>query len=382
MASWIKKVLLLALATGSSYSMAQSPDQPNLCFSNPMPRWDINKAYNISTTFQKDLCQVIVTFSDQRFPALFFTTVTPQQVCGNGEINQIMIPQAAPNGKAIIEQMCPFLAQKLCIGIMIEGGLEDPDAFAEMDQFTKQRLCADKTFPLDSTRPSTSSLALINTQTETVLTKIPKEISSYSSNFVLSTPSPSGATPFEPTTFITAMYTSSRSTSASKTQKTHTVHLDYGENAFNPNKVLGDVGDVVQFFFLSPGHTIVETSLEDPCTPAGGFESGSETRPDLVSGGRHFNNTISFTITALNSRYFGCGQPEHCLSGMVFAINAEEPRFSQFLKNIPSQARVIGSSTTTPTVVATQVLALESNNSPTPTICSVCPSSFVSSTLR
>ncbi|KAK6357232.1 hypothetical protein TWF718_001555 [Orbilia javanica] len=290
-----------------------------------------------------------------------------------------MIPRGAPNGKAIIEQMCPFLAQKLCVGIMIEGGLGDPDAFTQIDHFTERRLCAEKTF-VPQSAPSTFDPALSTTQTEGTSTVLQaaEETSSYTTDVALSRLLSAGATSSAstPTTFLTTVYISSKTTSTSKTQKTHMVHLDYGKNTFRPNQVFGEVGDIVQFFFLAPGHTVIETSLDDPCTPSGGFESGPETRSDLVSAGRHFNNTMSFTITMLNPRYFSCGRPGHCQNGMVFAVNANETVFSKFLQNIPSLPKSTLPSQTS--IVATQALALNSNNKPIPTICSVCPTPLTS----
>ncbi|KAF3263473.1 hypothetical protein TWF192_005754 [Orbilia oligospora] len=379
--------------------MARDLNDPGLCFSNPTPRWNVDVPYNISTTFRKGLCQVSVTFSDSRFPVLFFTTTQALDDCGDGEVNQIRLPTAVPNGIATIEQTCAWSSNSLCVSVSIEGGANDPTLFTETGHFTVERLCAkgitavatgtavmslpiSKDFqssPSPSSIPEDPLLGPTNPDGAT----IPSTSLSTSSptddaldrRLPVNTPTPSwGGTTFTTVTKFTSKPTSTSLTSTFVPQ-THTVYLDYSQNAFVPNQVEATVGDVVQFMFLSPGHTIMETSLQFPCTPESeGFESGLDTNP-----GRNFNNSISFTVTKLNPRYFACGQPEHCQSGMVFAVNAREPRFSQFVGNIKSSATSTSSATSLAsreTATSSGFVGLNSvnvDNNAALTVCSVCP---------
>ncbi|KAF3107607.1 hypothetical protein TWF102_006988 [Orbilia oligospora] len=372
--------------------MARDPNDPGLCFSNPAPRWNVDTPYNISTTFRRGLCQVSVTFSDNRFPVLFFTTTQALDDCGEGEVNQIRLPTAVPNGIATIEQTCAWSSNSLCVSVSVEGGANDPSLFAETGHFTVERLCA-KGITAVSTGTAVMSIPISKDfQSSPSPSSIPEDpllrptnpdgatipltsLSTFSSTddaldrrLPVNTPTPS----WGGTTFMTRFTSKPTSTPLTSTfvPQTHTVNLDYSQNAFVPNQVEATVGDVVQFMFLSPGHNIMETSLQFPCTPEiKGFESGLDTNP-----GRNFNNSISFTVTKLNPRYFACGQPEHCQSGMVFAVNAGELRFSQFLGNIKSSAT--SSLASRETATSSGIAGLNSinvDNNAAPTVCSVCP---------
>ncbi|KAF3084529.1 hypothetical protein TWF706_000748 [Orbilia oligospora] len=112
--------------------------------------------------------------------------------------------------------------------------------------------------------------------------------------------------------------------------QTHTVYLNHTRNTFKPIHKNATLGDVIRFVFLSPNHSVVETSFEYPCTPKeGGFASGSN-----INLNQRFNNSVSFTVDSLDPRYFACGQLGHCQTQEIFAINVNSFRFSQFAANI------------------------------------------------
>ncbi|KAK6507821.1 hypothetical protein TWF481_006242 [Arthrobotrys musiformis] len=384
--------IILSAVAALPLSAARDPSDPGLCFSNPTPRWNAAVPYNISTTFRRGLCQVSVTFSDDRFPVLFFTTTQALDNCGAGEVNQIRLPTAVPNGIATIEQTCAWSSGSLCVSVSIEGGAGDPTLFTETGHFTVERLCAndfavtttDVDAPLlEPTSFGTNTISVV--AASTTPSTDPLTPSRAGATVGRGTPGgtptnigePSNEATSSPTWISTAIMTLMTSTTKSTgtptpptsvfIPQTHTVNLDYSGNAFVPNQVSATVGDVIQFMFLSPGHSIIETSLQFPCIPEiEGFVSGSETSP-----GRNFNNSISLTVTKLNPRYFACGEVDHCQKGMVFAVNAGDLRFSQFVGNIKSSAT--RSTTNSQTVTFSPLSSVDISNEALPTACSVCP---------
>ncbi|KAI0818852.1 hypothetical protein BC629DRAFT_681159 [Irpex lacteus] len=106
---------------------------------------------------------------------------------------------------------------------------------------------------------------------------------------------------------------SASSTSSSSGQ----ILVQVGANggfAFTPSNFTADAGTLVTFIFgASIPHSVTQSTLDAPCTPAqGGFSSG------LTQG-----NTFSINITdASTPIYFFCEFPAHCGLGMVGAINA------------------------------------------------------------
>ncbi|KZV98861.1 hypothetical protein EXIGLDRAFT_274387 [Exidia glandulosa HHB12029] len=85
--------------------------------------------------------------------------------------------------------------------------------------------------------------------------------------------------------------------------------------------VSGDTFDLV--ISHSNYHSIVEVSLDDPCTPLqGGFDTG--TGP--------VNMTV--VLTSDEPIYFTCGHPGHCHAGEVGAINASPESMVHFTQEV------------------------------------------------
>jgi len=111
----------------------------------------------------------------------------------------------------------------------------------------------------------------------------------------------------------------------------------FGQLIFNPNQVTADVGDIVRFTFRSFNHSLVQSSLEQPCVPNDQFHSGF----------RQFNAAdsklmmLSFTVNSPEPQFFFCQQTtpvSHCDRGMVFAINPGEDMGS-FLDNVSHESQ-------------------------------------------
>ncbi|KAK5093227.1 hypothetical protein LTR70_004870 [Exophiala xenobiotica] len=126
------------------------------------------------------------------------------------------------------------------------------------------------------------------------------------------------------------------------------------ELSFLPNQLTASVGDVVHFVFRANNHSIVQSSVEQPCVPfPGGFNSGfNQFNPNNDA-----DITISFTVNSNEPRYFFCDQRntvKHCALGMVFALNAGD-EFGRFANNVLTQGPLesVGLSTALQTVTST-----------------------------
>jgi len=97
---------------------------------------------------------------------------------------------------------------------------------------------------------------------------------------------------------------------------------------YTPSSVTANVGDVVVFSFQQKNHTVTQSTLENPCTPApGGFDSGFVFVDPANTAGPF--QTATFTVKDTNPVWVYCRQATHCTQGMVFAINAGD-KFAQF----------------------------------------------------
>lgn len=84
----------------------------------------------------------------------------------------------------------------------------------------------------------------------------------------------------------TPLYATTYTTTA--TVKTHSVTVG-GLDAtgapilrYNPESIVGDIGDLVQFVYLANNHTATQADFDTPCFPKeAGFNSGF--RPNMVS---------------------------------------------------------------------------------------------------
>ena len=116
-----------------------------------------------------------------------------------------------------------------------------------------------------------------------------------------------------------------------------------GDLRFNPNGVNAAVGDWVFFRFLQLNHTVTQSTLDQPCSPAGGYDTGFNFNPLNQTG--VINQIVPFLVRDSEPAFFFCRQtvPEsHCAAGMVFAINAGQ-KLSLFIDNARSSPALNGS---------------------------------------
>lgn len=129
------------------------------------------------------------------------------------------------------------------------------------------------------------------------------------------------------------------STTAAAAAATHTVVVGAnGTLEFNPQEVTAAPNDVVVFQFVAKNHTITQSSFPAPCQKLAststsgqvGFDSGFMP---VAANSTEFP-TFSIVVNDTTPIWAYCRQTDHCESGMVFAINANDSSsksFSAFL---------------------------------------------------
>jgi plastocyanin len=97
--------------------------------------------------------------------------------------------------------------------------------------------------------------------------------------------------------------------------------IDVGENglSYSPNSTTAAVGDILEFHFFPPGHSVSQSSFDSPCVPLNngtGFWSGV-----LQTTSGENQNVFSVVVNDTNPIWFYCAVPQHCQAGMAGVIN-------------------------------------------------------------
>ncbi|KAL1899038.1 hypothetical protein Cpir12675_001594 [Ceratocystis pirilliformis] len=109
----------------------------------------------------------------------------------------------------------------------------------------------------------------------------------------------------------------SESSSENDSSQTRTVWIG-GRSKVSPATLRANVGDKIEFHFLSGLHSVVEANYFDPCQHNGGFASGYFSTIE-----RDHQNSQTFVITIEDNSpiwYFD-GAGTECMSGAVGVIN-------------------------------------------------------------
>jgi len=119
-----------------------------------------------------------------------------------------------------------------------------------------------------------------------------------------------------------------------------TIQIAVGKDGlvFTPNSVTAAKGDIIEYQFFPPTHSVNMADFNNPCMPAasGGFGSGAFT----TSNGMN-SNVFQVTVNSTDPIFFYCGFPTHCETGMVGAIN---PSTDQTLDAFQSKASGVANS--------------------------------------
>jgi len=172
--------------------------------------------------------------------------------------------------------------------------------------------------------------------------------------------SPYGAPPAATSSVAVAPPSPPSSTStASAAGATHTITVGAnGTLEFSPNEITAQPNDVVVFQFVAKNHTITQSSFGAPCeklaststTGQVGFDSGFMP----VAANSSVFPSFSIVVNDTNPVWGYCMQTNHCESGMVFAINANDSSSKSFTA---FEALAKGSNSTTGAPPATSSTA-------------------------
>lgn len=102
---------------------------------------------------------------------------------------------------------------------------------------------------------------------------------------------------------------------------THTVVAGLGGLHFDPDNVVAEIGDVVEWHYLPANHSVVQSSFGAPCKPLAGnagFFSGFQP---TAAGQAPY--VFQFTVVDSNPVWYYCAQTKgnHCQAGMAGVIN-------------------------------------------------------------
>ncbi|AEO64666.1 3bc48668-29da-440d-9bdd-ea11d201220c [Thermothielavioides terrestris] len=137
---------------------------------------------------------------------------------------------------------------------------------------------------------------------------------------------------------------------------THTVVAGRGGLHFDPDNIVAEAGDIVEFHFLPLNHSVVEASFDAPCQPrdATSFFSGFfpvAPKPDgsAVQSPEVFQIEV---VDATRPIWFYCAQNKgrHCQNGMVGVVNQHFDSDKTLAVFRANAAKVLGDSGVQPFV--------------------------------
>lgn len=91
---------------------------------------------------------------------------------------------------------------------------------------------------------------------------------------------------------------------------------------FEPENVVAEIGDLIEFSFLPKNHTIVQSSFDKPCAPLAGG-NGVFSGFNFATAQGLSNNTFVFEVKSKEPFWYYCSQTvgNHCQMGMSGVIN-------------------------------------------------------------
>jgi hypothetical protein len=118
---------------------------------------------------------------------------------------------------------------------------------------------------------------------------------------------------------------------------------------FAPSSIEAEVGSIVEFVFWN-NHTLTESTLKNPCTSNGEFDTGDE------EFGANGTQVLSYLVQSSNSRYFYDTNLAFTIcKDRLFALNPGNT-MDQFLLNgilVPAAQSTATQSTTTQSTATT-----------------------------
>ncbi|RFU34449.1 hypothetical protein B7463_g1844, partial [Scytalidium lignicola] len=110
------------------------------------------------------------------------------------------------------------------------------------------------------------------------------------------------------------------STTVTRTGVTHSVVAGLGGLHFDPDSVVAEVGDIVEWHFLPKNHSVAQSPFGAPCVPesATSFFSGFQPIADGQAP-----DVFQIVVTDTTPIWYYCAQTNggHCQAGMAGVIN-------------------------------------------------------------
>jgi plastocyanin len=93
---------------------------------------------------------------------------------------------------------------------------------------------------------------------------------------------------------------------------------------FEPENLVAEVGDIIEFHFLPKNHTVVQSSFDKPCEPLES-SNGVFSRFNFATAQGEAPDVFTFTVKSKEPFWYYCSQTvgNHCQSGMSGVINQD-----------------------------------------------------------
>ena len=108
----------------------------------------------------------------------------------------------------------------------------------------------------------------------------------------------------------------------SLTGVTHSVTAGFNGLNFEPNNVVAQVGDIIQWEFLPANHSVAQSNFANPCKP---LNDGSSFFPGFVFATKvgKSDSVFQLVVESEETIWYYCPQTKgnHCQMGMVGVIN-------------------------------------------------------------
>jgi plastocyanin len=95
-----------------------------------------------------------------------------------------------------------------------------------------------------------------------------------------------------------------------------------GQLVFDPDNVVAEVGDIVEWHFLPMNHSVAQSSFGKPCVPDADVDTPFFSGFMPIKEGQALN-VFQFTVTDTKPVWYYCAQTkgDHCQHGMAGVIN-------------------------------------------------------------
>ncbi|KAM5341903.1 hypothetical protein ACJ41O_014934 [Fusarium nematophilum] len=103
---------------------------------------------------------------------------------------------------------------------------------------------------------------------------------------------------------------------------THSVNAGLGGLRFDPDNVVAEIGDIVEWHFLPRNHSVVQSSFGEPCEPLAGGD-GFFAGFNFFTAEGQADDVFQIVVEDKKPIWYYCPQQNgnHCQSGMVGVIN-------------------------------------------------------------